>query len=39
LVKVDQTGAACHEGYRTCFFRELVGDELVFRGEPIVDPY
>jgi len=23
LVKVKQTGAACHEGYRTCFFRRL----------------
>ena len=23
IVKVDQTGAACHEGYRTCFFREV----------------
>src|SRR5437773_1486931 len=21
LLKVEQTGAACHEGYRTCFFR------------------
>jgi len=23
LVKVRQTGAACHEGYRHCFFRAL----------------
>jgi phosphoribosyl-AMP cyclohydrolase len=23
LLKVEQQGAACHEGYRTCFFREL----------------
>ena len=22
LVKVEQIGAACHEGYRSCFFRE-----------------
>jgi phosphoribosyl-ATP pyrophosphohydrolase/phosphoribosyl-AMP cyclohydrolase len=22
LVKVEQTGAACHEGYYSCFFRE-----------------
>jgi phosphoribosyl-AMP cyclohydrolase len=21
LIQVDQTGAACHEGYRSCFFR------------------
>jgi phosphoribosyl-AMP cyclohydrolase len=26
VVKVDQTGAACHEGYRTCFFREIDSD-------------
>ncbi len=23
LIKVEQTGAACHEGYRSCFFRSL----------------
>ena len=23
LIKVDQIGAACHEGYRSCFFRSL----------------
>lgn len=23
VLKVDQTGAACHEGYYSCFFREL----------------
>ena len=26
LVKVAQTGAACHEGYRSCFFRKLKAD-------------
>jgi phosphoribosyl-AMP cyclohydrolase len=26
LVQVEQTGAACHENYRSCFFRDL-GDE------------
>lgn len=26
VVKVEQTGAACHEGYRTCFFREIDSD-------------
>lgn len=31
LIKVDQTGAACHEMYRTCFFREVddEGNETV----------
>lgn len=23
LLKVNQIGAACHEGYRSCFFREI----------------
>lgn len=23
LIKVEQIGAACHEGYESCFFREL----------------
>jgi phosphoribosyl-AMP cyclohydrolase len=23
LIQVDQTGAACHEGYRSCFFRSV----------------
>ena len=26
LFKVDQTGAACHEGYASCFFRKRVGN-------------
>lgn len=26
LLKVRQTGAACHEGYPTCFFRQLHSD-------------
>ena len=23
ILKIKQTGAACHEGYRSCFFRKL----------------
>ena len=23
ILKIDQTGAACHEGYRSCFYRRL----------------
>lgn len=26
LIQVEQIGAACHEGYRSCFFRALDGD-------------
>ncbi len=39
LVKVEQTGAACHEGYATCFFREVDGQgNLQTVGEPVFDP-
>lgn len=26
LIQVEQTGAACHEGYQSCFFRSLEGE-------------
>jgi phosphoribosyl-AMP cyclohydrolase len=40
LLKVEQTGAACHEGYRTCFFRAAGPDGVVSRvGKPLSDPY
>ena len=26
LVKVEQHGAACHDGYRSCFYRHVAGD-------------
>src|SRR3954447_19533215 len=40
LLKVEQTGAACHEGYRTCFFRAAAPDGGVDRvGEPLTAPY
>ena len=29
LLKVDQTGPACHENYRSCFYRDLRDGELV----------
>ena len=39
LLKVTQVGgAACHEGYPSCFFRELVGGELRVAGERVFDP-
>jgi phosphoribosyl-AMP cyclohydrolase len=31
LIQVEQTGAACHEGYRSCFFRSVSGDGLTER--------
>jgi phosphoribosyl-AMP cyclohydrolase len=27
LLKVEQTGAACHEDYRSCFFRDLSSED------------
>ena len=38
LLKVEQQGAACHEGYRSCFFREVTpsGTQVVL--ERLVDP-
>lgn len=39
LLKVTQVGgAACHEGYRSCFFRELAGAEVKVIGERVFDP-
>ena len=39
LLKVNQIGgAACHEGYKSCFFRQLEGDELKVIAERIFDP-
>lgn len=39
LLKVTQVGgAACHEGYKSCFFRELDGDELKVIAERVFDP-
>ncbi|HZO91366.1 MAG TPA: phosphoribosyl-AMP cyclohydrolase [Chthonomonadaceae bacterium] len=41
LVKVEQVGAACHEGYRSCFFRRVSadGEQLETVAEPLVNPY
>lgn len=40
LLKVKQVGgAACHEGYESCFFRELTADEqLRVTEEKVFDP-
>ena len=39
LLKVTQIGgAACHEGYKSCFFRELAQGELKTIGERVFDP-
>lgn len=36
---VDQNGgAACHKGYRSCFYRKLDQGEFVIDGELVFDP-
>lgn len=31
LIQVEQTGAACHEGYRSCFFRSITEQGAAIR--------
>lgn len=39
LIKIKQVGeAACHEGYRSCFFRRIEGDETVTETSPLFNP-
>ncbi|MFA6008851.1 MAG: phosphoribosyl-AMP cyclohydrolase [Desulfobacteraceae bacterium] len=39
LLKVDQVGgAACHLGYKSCFFRKIENEEAVTVGKPLFDP-
>jgi phosphoribosyl-AMP cyclohydrolase len=39
LLKVDQLGgAACHTGYRSCFYRQLADGEVEIKEERIFNP-
>jgi phosphoribosyl-AMP cyclohydrolase len=39
LLKVEQVGgAACHTGYRSCFYRRLAGGDWQVEGSLIFDP-
>ena len=39
IFKVEQIGgAACHEGYHSCFFRRFENGELTVVGERVFDP-
>jgi len=40
LIQVEQIGAACHEGFRSCFFRSVTGQGEGFRvtAERLVAP-
>ena len=39
LLQVEQTGAACHEGFKSCFFRQVQSDGTVRVADSrLVDP-
>src|SRR4029079_10614558 len=38
LLKVRQTGPACHEGYRSCFFRQATPQGYQVVAERLADP-
>ena len=38
LKVVQKGGAACHLGYKSCFFRKLEEGEWKVQGEPLFDP-
>ena len=39
ILKINQVGeGACHEGYRSCFYRKAEGDKLVTVGKKVFDP-
>jgi len=38
LLKVQQTGAACHTGYRSCFYRKITAGTVEIIGERLVNP-
>ena len=38
LLKVDQVGTACHEGYMSCFFRQVTPEGLQVIARRVFDP-
>ena len=39
LIRVEQIGgAACHEGFKSCFFRQITPDGAKIIGERVFDP-
>ena len=38
LIQVEQSGAACHEGYKSCFFRSIVNGDAKVTESRLVDP-
>ena len=39
LLKVEQAGgAACHDGYASCFYKKIEGNSISVVGKPVFDP-
>ncbi|MDD5504874.1 MAG: phosphoribosyl-AMP cyclohydrolase [Candidatus Omnitrophica bacterium] len=38
LIKVEQTGGACHTGHMSCFYRKARGARLCFTEKRVFDP-
>jgi len=38
LLKIKQSGGACHTGYRSCFYRRSTGGRLKTAGKKVFDP-
>ena len=38
LIKVEQVGAACHDGYYSCFYKQAEGDGWTTVGEKVFEP-
>ena len=38
LLQVDQLGAACHTGRKTCFYKLVQNEQVIIDSEPLVDP-
>ena len=38
LIQVEQIGAACHEGYKSCFFTSVKDGETEITEERLIDP-
>ena len=38
LMKVEQIGGACHDGYRSCFYTEVEGENTKVVGQKVFNP-
>jgi phosphoribosyl-AMP cyclohydrolase len=38
LIEVEQIGVACHEGYKSCFFRSIEGETVKVTEPRLIEP-